>query len=107
MTERDAPVTEVWPVPEPGVRHGPASQIPCGPGPDLSRCFGRYRAQTPQYALVYCVNCPKLKSCVRTAWGVDEPRRTTRWEVWWERSPRGRAAEPPPGSGSSVASLAT
>lgn len=64
-----------------------------GPAPDLSRCFGRYRAQTPQYALTYCVHCPKLKSCVRTVWGIEGPRRTARREWWWESSPRGLAQQ--------------
>lgn len=69
--------------------------------PDLSRCFGHYRAQSPQYALAFCVKCPKLKPCVRTAWGLDMPRRgDDRRGVWWERSPRGRAGRtvaPPAG----------
>ena len=69
--------------------------VPAGRAPDISRCFGRYRAQTPQYALVYCVHCPKLKSCVRTAWGMEAPHRTARREVWWERSPRGLAPRRP------------
>jgi hypothetical protein len=66
------------------------------PAPDVSRCFGRYRAQTPQYALVYCVRCPKLKSCVRTAWGLEGPRRGTRRDWWWESSPRGMTQRPAP-----------
>ena len=61
------------------------------PAPDLSRCFGRYRAQTPQYALTHCVECPKLKSCVRTVWGREGPRQTARRDWWWERSPRALA----------------
>ena len=59
--------------------------------PDLSRCFGRYRAQTPQYALTYCVKCPKLKSCVRTVWGLEGPRQTARRNWWWESSPQALA----------------
>ena len=59
--------------------------------PDISRCFGRYRAQTPQYALAYCVHCLKLKSCVRTAWGLESPRRPARRDRRWESSPRGVA----------------
>lgn len=68
--------------------------------PDISRCFGHYRAQTPQYALAWCVQCPKLKSCVRTAWGVEGPRRTARRGLWWESSPRGQAhSGGPPAAG--------
>ena len=61
------------------------------PTPDLSRCFGRYRLQTPQYALTNCVQCPKLKSCVRTVWGLEGPNRGGRRGLWWESSPRGLA----------------
>ncbi len=73
--------------------------------PDLSRCFGRYRAQTARYALTYCVECPKLKSCVRTVWGLEGPRQTVRRNYWWETSPRGlaRAPAPPTGGGDFLA----
>jgi hypothetical protein len=60
-------------------------------GPDTARCFGHYRAQTPYYALAFCVKCPKLKPCVRTVWGMELPRRGKGREVWWENSPRGLA----------------
>lgn len=69
-----------------------------GPGPDRSRCFGHYRAQSPFYALTYCVKCPLLKSCVRTAWGLESPRRTRRQD-WWQQQPSRPPAEgdtPPP-----------
>lgn len=57
--------------------------------PDLGRCFGHYRQQTPQYALTQCVRCPKIKACVRTVWGVEQPRRTARND-WWEGSKRAK-----------------
>jgi hypothetical protein len=52
-------------------------------GPDLARCFGHYRQQSVRYALQYCLECAKLKQCVRTTWGVDRPRRSRRdaWSV--------------------------
>jgi hypothetical protein len=65
---------------------------------DTSRCFGRYRSQSPQYALAVCVRCPKLKSCVRTVWGLEAPRRTARRNLWWEPSPRGALPPRPPGA---------
>lgn len=43
--------------------------------PEYAQCFGRYRAQSVTYALANCLECPKLKACVRTTWGVDQPRR--------------------------------
>ena len=71
--------------------------------PDLSRCFGKQRQQTAQYALTFCIRCPLLKSCVRTAWGMEgPPQRTRRRGAWWEGSPRALAGlppEPPPTSG--------
>jgi len=70
------------------------NEVP-GRGPDVARCFGRYRAQTPQYALSTCVHCPRLKACVRTAWGLERPRRGDDRDRWWERSPRARAVQRP------------
>ncbi len=74
------------------------SELPEGM-PDLSRCFGHYRQQTPQYALTVCLRCPKLKACVRTAWGVDVPRRSARYD-WWESTKKARARRrsSPPGA---------
>jgi hypothetical protein len=69
------------------------------PAPDRSKCFGHYRAQSPQYALTFCVSCPLLKSCVRTVWGLETPRRTRRRD-WWQEGSRslpldGRLPAPP------------
>lgn len=72
-------------------------------GPDLARCFGHYRQQSVRYALHYCLECPKLKQCVRTTWGVDRPRRSRRDA--WPPSERPVAGEPPWTEGR--ASLAT
>lgn len=65
-----------------------------GGQPDTSRCFGKYRAQSPIYALNVCVRCPRIKSCVRTAWGLEEPRRTKGRGLYWEG--RKRPGPPPP-----------
>lgn len=51
--------------------------------PDIGRCFGHYRQQSPQYALTMCVRCSKVKACVRTVWGMEQPRRNGRGD-WWE-----------------------
>jgi hypothetical protein len=61
--------------------------------PDRSRCFGHYRAQSPFYALTYCVKCPLLKSCVRTAWGLETRGRARRRDLW-QQEPRLPAAGP-------------
>jgi hypothetical protein len=63
-------------------------------GPDLSRCFGRYREQSVQYALQHCLECRKLKACVRTVWGMDQPRRTPRGA--YQPGGRGRRGSRPP-----------
>jgi hypothetical protein len=46
--------------------------------PDRSKCFGQHRHQSVQYALTYCLDCPKIKACVRMGWGMDRPRRARR-----------------------------
>lgn len=61
--------------------------------PNLSLCFGQYRAQSVAYALDFCLSCPKLKACVRRTWGVDQPpprRRSQR-----RTSARGTGRRPP------------
>jgi len=58
---------------------------------DLARCFGKHRQQTVEYALKNCLQCRKLKSCVRKTWGTDRQRRWDR-DDWWELRP---AAAPP------------
>ncbi len=63
--------------------------------PDPSRCFGKYRLQSPQYALAYCVSCPKVKACVRTAWGLEPPHRTAHRGAWWEGSRRAQGRPRP------------
>ncbi len=59
---------------------------------DLARCFGRHRQQSVEYALKHCLQCRKLKSCVRKSWGTDRHRR---WQQddWWEA----KAVTPAPG----------
>lgn len=59
--------------------------------PDRSRCFGQYRAQSVQYALTNCLECPKLKACVRFTWGMDRPLRRARRGAWDEGVPGPRA----------------
>lgn len=78
-----------------------------GVTPDTTRCFGRYRAQSPQYALAVCVKCPKLKACVRTVWGLEAPRRTARRNLWWEGTRRAPQAGPPPSTDAGYYHLAT
>lgn len=73
-------------------------------GPDLERCFGHYRQQSVRYALQYCLECTKVKQCVRTAWGVDRPRRTRRDD--WSADTRGGGGAPSTWAGSRE-SLAT
>ena len=63
-------------------------------GPDLSKCFGHYRQQTITYALRHCLECNKLKACVRAAWGIDQPRRARR-SAWDGGEARGRGHRPP------------
>jgi hypothetical protein len=65
-------------------------------GPDLARCFGHYRQQSVRYALQHCLECKKLKQCVRTTWGVDRPRRSRRdaWSPDIGREGDARAAWP-------------
>ena len=62
--------------------------------PNLSKCFGQYRHQSVQYALQYCLTCPKMKACVRVTWGWDTPKRARR-----DARPHGdrrlRAGRPP------------
>jgi hypothetical protein len=50
--------------------------------PDRSRCFGQYRQQSVQYALAHCLECPKMKACVRLTWGLDKPIRRSRRGAW-------------------------
>lgn len=49
---------------------------------ELMHCYGHHRSQTLDYALHYCLQCRKLKSCVRKSWGTDRQRRW-RAEDWW------------------------
>lgn len=81
--------TLALPVRAADVNQAGSSELQAG---ETRRCFGRYRAQSPQYALAECVKCPRLKDCVRTAWGMEQPKRVARREYSWEMSPRGRAA---------------
>lgn len=46
--------------------------------PNTSKCFGLYRQQSVEYALQNCLTCPKMKACVRVAWGMDQPARPKR-----------------------------
>jgi hypothetical protein len=71
---------------------------------DLSKCFGLYQQQSVTYALDNCLGCSRLKACVRTAWGVDQPRRRARgaWDGG-ERRQTGRRPPPWPGAGVSLA----
>jgi hypothetical protein len=50
---------------------------------DLSRCFGKHRQQPVQYALQHCLQCRKLKGCVRKSWGTDR-QRPWRKDDWWQ-----------------------
>jgi len=64
---------------------------------DLTQCFGRHRAQTLEYALHYCLQCRKLKSCVRASWRVDRPRPWRRDDWWPDESAkpaRGTSTQP-------------
>jgi len=62
---------------------------------DLSRCYGRHREQTLEYAMKYCLQCRKLKTCVRKTWGTDRHRR---WQQddWWEARPVTTPGRRPP-----------
>jgi hypothetical protein len=62
---------------------------------DLSRCYGRHREQTLDYALKHCLQCRKLKTCVRKTWGTDRHRR---WQQddWWEALPATTSGRRPP-----------
>lgn len=60
---------------------------------DLTQCFGRHRFQSLDYALHYCLQCRKLKSCVRASWRMDQPR-PWRKDDWWPE-----AASPHAGRG--------
>ncbi len=62
---------------------------------DLSRCFGKHREQPVQYALKHCLQCRKLKSCVRKSWGTDRQRRWQR-DDWWEAQPVVQTGRRPP-----------
>ena len=70
---------------------------------DLTRCYGHHRAQSLAYALNYCLQCRKLKTCVRASWGVDRPRPWRKADWWPETAPvkpaksktRSRAARRP------------
>jgi hypothetical protein len=53
---------------------------------DLNKCYGRHREQTIEYTLKNCLQCRKLKSCVRQTWGIDKHRRWQRAD-WWEIRP--------------------
>jgi hypothetical protein len=55
-------------------------------GRDLSKCFGRHRDQTVDYAMANCLQCRKLKSCVRASWGANRNRRWNR-DDWWQPQP--------------------
>ncbi len=57
--------------------------------PDRARCFGQYRQQSVQYALAHCLECPKVKACVRLTWGVDKPLRRPRRGAWDDAMARG------------------
>lgn len=61
---------------------------------DLSRCFGKHREQTLEYAMQHCLQCRKLKSCVRKTWGSDRHRRWGR-DDWWEAQPAPTGRRPP------------
>lgn len=58
--------------------------------PDRSKCFGQYRQQSVQYALAHCLECPKLKACVRVTWGMERPLRRTRRGAWDQAIPGSR-----------------
>jgi hypothetical protein len=58
--------------------------------PDRSRCFGQYRQQSVQYALAHCLECPKVKACVRLTWGMDKPLRRSRRSAWDDAIPARR-----------------
>jgi hypothetical protein len=68
-------------------------------GPDLARCFGHYRAQSPRYALLFCVRCPKVKDCVQRAWGTGDSRRARRREARWTDPRQMNVGRPSPPSG--------
>jgi hypothetical protein len=72
--------------------------------PDLSKCFGQYQHQSVTYALENCLGCSRLKACVRSAWGVDQPRRRARgaWDGG-EKRRTGHRPPPWPGAGASLA----
>lgn len=55
---------------------------------DLTQCFGHHRAQPLEYALNYCLQCRKLKSCVRASWRVDLPRPWRRDDWWPDETPK-------------------
>lgn len=74
----------------------------CSEPRDLSRCFGLYQQQSVAYALTHCMACPKMKACVRSAWGVGQFRRSRR-DDWQREDPR----EASPATAAGRGSLAT
>lgn len=62
---------------------------------DLARCFGRHDEQSVAYALKYCLQCRKLKSCVQRSWNGGKTRRWQR-DDWWEARPALRPGRRPP-----------
>ncbi len=63
---------------------------------DLAKCFGHHRQQTVDYAIKNCLQCRKLKSCVRKSWGTDR-HRPWRRDDWWELKPEvARTGRRPP-----------
>lgn len=61
---------------------------------DLTQCYGHHRSQTLSYALHYCLQCRRIKSCVRKGWTHG---RRERWQNqdWW---PVSAATVPAPAS---------
>jgi hypothetical protein len=65
--------------------------------PDRTRCFGQYRQQSVQYALAHCLECPKIKACVRLAWSNEKPARARRGP--WDEGRAGGRGQAPSRSG--------
>ncbi|MGH2584578.1 MAG: hypothetical protein ACRDJE_06660 [Dehalococcoidia bacterium] len=65
-------------------------------GPNIAACFGHYRQQSVRYALTHCLDCPKMKACVRLTWGMDKPRRLRRgaWDGGEEQPRDARPTRP-------------
>ena len=65
-------------------------RLPLPQARDLMQCFGHHRSQTLAYALHYCLQCRRIKSCVRKSWTHGQ-REHWRGDDWW---PIGAAKEP-------------